>query len=87
MRNIFGLSTAGFFKILPVVLSGLTTADSWFFVRSFYKAAAGYAAILTAVSTWLLRISIDVYASFFATFLLLFTLPLYFEYRGTIGLH
>jgi hypothetical protein len=82
LQQISGLSTADFFEVLPVIFGIATTASVWFFVDSFYKEAAGYAALLTATSTSLMRTSIDLYASFFATILLFLTLGIYLRYRG-----
>jgi len=81
LQHISGLSTADFFKVLPVIFAVGTTASVWFFVYSFYKEAAGYASLLTATSTSLMRTSIDLYASFFATILLFLTLGIYLRYR------
>jgi hypothetical protein len=81
LQHISGLSTADFFEILPVIFAIGTTASAWFFVDSFYKEAAGYTALLTATSTSLMRTSIDLYASFFATILLFLTLGIYLRYR------
>ena len=82
MQNASGLSTVDFFKILPIILAAGTTASAWFFVGSFYKGAAGYVSLLTATSTSLMRTSIDLYASFFATILLFLTLGIYLRYRA-----
>lgn len=81
LQHVSGLSTADFFKVLPVIFAVGTTASAWFFVDSFYKEAAGYVALLTATSTSLMRTSIDLYASFFATILLFLTLGIYLRYR------
>lgn len=81
LQHVSGLSTADFFKVLPVIFAVGTTASAWFFVDSFYKEAAGYVALLTATSTSLMRTSIDLYASFFATILLFMTLGIYLRYR------
>src|SRR5260370_6021512 len=81
LQHISGLSTSDFFKVLPVIFGVGTTASVWFFVDSFYKEAAGFASLLTATSTSLMRTSIDLYASFFATILLFLTLGVYLKYR------
>src|SRR5437660_2355430 len=83
LQHITVLSTADFFKVLPVIFAVGTTASVWFFVDSFYKEAAGYASLLTATSTSLMRTSIDLYASFFATILLFLTLGIYLRYRDS----
>src|SRR5207249_11270773 len=81
LQYLSGLSTADFFIVLPVVFAVGATASVWFFVDSFYKETAGYASLLTATSTSLMRTSIDLYASFFATILLFLTLGIYLIYR------
>ena len=83
MQQLSQLSTLDFFEVLPVILAIGTTISAWFFVDSFYKAAAGYTALLTATSTSLMRTSIDLYASFFATILLFLTLGIYVRYRDS----
>ena len=81
LQNLSGLSTVDFFRILPIILAASTTASVWFFVNLFYKEAAGYASLLMATSTSLMRTSIDLYASFFAAILLFLTLGIYLRYR------
>ncbi len=83
MQQLSQLSTLDFFDVLPVILAIGTTISAWFFVDSFYKTAAGYTALLTATSTSLMRTSIDLYASFFATILLFLTLGIYLRYRDS----
>lgn len=81
LERLSGLSTLDYFRVLPVALAISTTASVWFFVSTFYKAAAGYASLLTAASTSLMRTSIDLYASFFAIILLFLILGIYFRNR------
>jgi len=81
LQYLSGLSTADFFIVLPVVFAVGATASVWFFVDSFYMETAGYASLLTATSTSLMRTSIDLYASFFATILLFLALGIYLGYR------
>src|SRR2546422_10621737 len=81
MQHLSQLSTLDFFEVLPIILAIGTTISAWFFVDSFYKTAAGYTALLTATSASLMRTSIDLYASFFATILLFLTLGIYLRYR------
>jgi hypothetical protein len=83
MQQLSQLSTLDFFEVLPVILAIGTTISAWFFVDSFNKTAAGYTALLTATSTSLMRTSIDLYASFFATILLFLTLGIYLRYRDS----
>jgi len=83
MQHLSQLSTLDFFEVLPIILAIGTTISAWFFVDSFYKTAAGYTALLTATSTSLMRTSIDLYASFFATILLFLTLGIYLRYRDS----
>jgi hypothetical protein len=68
--------------ILPVILGGLAVTSSWLFSRIAYKEAAGYVAILTSVSTSLMRSSIDLYASLVGASLIFLTLALYLGYRA-----
>jgi hypothetical protein len=82
LQQFTSLSVADFFIVLPVALGTGATVSVWFFVRSFYKEAAGYASLLTATSTALMRTSIDLYASFFATIVLFLTLGIYLTHRN-----
>jgi hypothetical protein len=85
LQQVSGLSVLDFFTILPVILAVGVTASVWFFVSSFYREAAGYSALLMATSTSLMRTSIDLYASFFATSLLFLTFGLYLRYREVMN--
>jgi hypothetical protein len=73
------LSSSQLFIVLPIILGAALTMSTWLFVGSFYKAASGYAALTTAMSTFLMRTSIDLYASFFGMTLFLLTLASYFS--------
>jgi hypothetical protein len=85
LQQVSGLSVLDFFTILPVVLAVGVTASVWFFVSSFYREAAGYSALLMATSTSLMRTSIDLYASFFATSLLFLTFGFYLRFREVMN--
>jgi hypothetical protein len=80
-QNLSGLSLIEFFRILPVALSVGAVLSVWFFVKGFYSEAAGFSAIFTALSTALMRTSIDLYASFIAMIFLFLFLGIYFRYR------
>ncbi len=79
LGDLLGLSAFQLFLVLPVVLGALLVTSTWILVNSFYKEAAGYAALATAVSIFLMRTSIDLYASFFALSLFFITLAAYFS--------
>ncbi|SRR5712692_251789 len=81
LEQLSGLSTLDFFRILPVFLAVGTVSGVWYFVNAFYPKASGYTSLLTALSTSLMRTSIDLYASFFAIILLLLALGIYFRNR------
>ncbi len=87
LGGIFGLSVFQLFVVLPVILGAILTASTWLLVSSFYKGAAGFAALLTAVSLSLMRTSIDLYASFFATSLFFLTLAAYISRDKQRGLY
>jgi len=81
LQKATGLSTTSLFQVLPVVLAIGTTGSVWFLVDSFYREAAPFASLLTATSTALMRTSIDLYASFFATILFFVTLGIYLRFK------